>query len=90
MARPRTIVVTNNTDARYVEEMSSRLRETVDQDVVIMDGNSLGGGDLVIQSGASDDSGRATVANTLLAAVIGGIGATVGEVVIEQALSEGI
>lgn len=88
MARPRTIVVTNNADARYIEDMSRSLREDTDQDVVIMDGNALGDSDVIIQSGASESSGRDPVANTLLAAVIGGIGATVGEIIIEQTLAD--
>ena len=84
MARPRTIVVVDRPDAQYIQETSQRLQERVEQDVVIMDSSAVGREGLMLQ--AAETASRDPVAVTLLAAVVGGIGATLGEIVIEQTI----
>ena len=86
MARPRTVVVVDRPDAQYIQETSQRLQESGTQDVIIMDSASVGQQGLMLQ--AAESASRDPVATTLLAAVVGGIGATLGEVVIEQTLAE--
>lgn len=88
MAQPRTFIISNNQNEKFIERTASRLHEEMDQDVVFVDGSGFGDSNLVIQSG-TQESTRDPLAVSLTGAVIGGVGATLGEIVIEWALEQG-
>lgn len=81
-------IITPTPDAPWVNRRMKTVAETTGDDVYVVD-LSGGGTDenpspVVIQSG--DPSGGDTLSSTLSAAVIGGVGSTIGGVIVDAIL----